>query len=1534
MALGATSGTELRFSRTRGRVSGASDYGVSYPSPFFDIAHTYLPATVKNMFRWCRYYFLVNPLINATVFKMAEYPVTDIIFDTEREELKERWSGFLMDQLRYRAFQLEVGLDYNCYGNALVSIFYPFIKMLRCSECGYEQPAKDATYRFQNFKFYQICPKCGHHGPAKVRDHYIKAHRGIRLIRWNPEDIDIHYNEITGEYSYYYQIPNMLRNDIIIGKKSVVETVPQLFIESLRLKKAVVFSRDNIYHFKRPTLAGKDRGWGTPMILPVLKDTFYLQILRKAQECVSPTSEIETPSGLVLADDVRVGDLVRTHTGVWKPVEKKWYRDAREGEIGRKITLTSMRGYPTVYSPQHPVFTIRRNEQSRRKDTKEVQRSSVILKNPHLYEEVLCPAEQLGVGEYVLYPRHLPVQETYVDVALRTGLASTDGFVYSGCGEETAASFESLEKGEAVAHDNAGRVAKRAFKEGRTPKRMPRVIPMTDDLAYILGWYAGDGSCNARSVFFSLGKEDDAAPLVEAIQREFGVTATIEEGKSVNTVVLSDVIVRHLIKNLIPGTAQQKKAPGEVLVAPESMKLAYLRGLWEADGCGDDGRITITSSSRDQAYDVYRIAIHLGCIATIGELKPSVSVIDGREVRGKGSYNVSVCGASADRLRSLWECGNGQEVVSGKSGFFRGDYFATRICAVEEVEEAQYIDFKVADDTTFCTPGTATKNSIALEHIVPLRVLFPQAGSATSDPYCVSHDTLVETWDGLRPAGEVKAGDYLKSHTGKWRLVEESVDRQIESGEDVYEFTVSGLTAFPFKISEEHPLFGVHRPTRFRGYDSLGVPDWIDAKDVREGDFVCYPTRRVTWDSLAIDIHDYCPERAATDNYVYRRLTQHAAEIYEYFESNSGVPSFGHGEKKRFLEEHGWSEEDYATASASYTQQDRIDRRERYITVTKELAYLIGAYAAEGSPKDQLASLALHANETDFMDKLDECVGSLGFRPSTRSFRDNSATYEINDVFLAALLVRSCGKGTQSKRLPRKIVEAPLDIAMEAVRATLRGDGCSFDTSTRRVGLKTVSPQLAMDVRAILLSDGLIPTVQKAVPREDEISKLPYYQVNLNGVQADAFEDLPAGKKYRQAFSRCGFIRDGYVYLRVAKKVTTSSVKIVRGFQMAGDRSFCVAGVATHNTTVNLQDWRDQVAGEIRRWRSDNNYIPIMPLPLGHQTIGGDGRALLLSQEIRVWSEHIVAGMGIPVELIFGGLSYSGSNVSLRMLENTFLGYLQDHSALLKWVVSRTSAYLGWAPVATRFKPFKMADDLQRKAYLFQLNQAGKISDESLVADADHDSAKEDQIMEREAARRSEAMKKSRLQQAEMEGEAQLAQMKWQLKAQQQQMKQEAALQNEMMKDQMAFQGQQQTQMMQDQMAIQQGQQPAQPPRELQSMPRNPSALQTPQGIQSPLSMRSVQKIPAGATGEQLAGRQNVDILLMGRQIADRINRMNPPERPAVLAKLRAHSPELHDVVLGLMMSGSGGPSRAGVAASRPLPEQKPARRGPESQQL
>lgn len=290
MGFGSTgsASSPLRFSQTRGRMQNGSSTGVNYPSPFFDVAHTYLPTTVKQMFRWCRYYFLTNPLINSVVFKLSEYPVTDIIIDHSNHEVVDRWTSYFQDHLKYRSFQVEVGLDYHCYGNAFVSIGYPFKKYLKCQNCSFHAPADKirANWVFTNYAFRLTCPKCFNIGDAGVEDIYFRNASGIKLIRWNPEDIEISYNDITGEYTYFYTIPATVRNDIVIGKKDVLEGIPQVFIAALRQQKGIVFSKDNLFHMRRPTIATQDRGWGIPLLLPVLKDIFYLQIMKKAQEAI------------------------------------------------------------------------------------------------------------------------------------------------------------------------------------------------------------------------------------------------------------------------------------------------------------------------------------------------------------------------------------------------------------------------------------------------------------------------------------------------------------------------------------------------------------------------------------------------------------------------------------------------------------------------------------------------------------------------------------------------------------------------------------------------------------------------------------------------------------------------------------------------------------------------------------------------------------------------------------------------------------------------------------------------------------------------------------------------------------------------------------------------------------------------------------------------------------------------------------------------------------------------------------------------
>ena len=266
---------------------GGHHQSLRYPSPFFDIGHTYLPTSVKHMFRWCRYYFLTNPLINAVTYKMAEYPVTPIVFDDVDEDLRAHWIAIAEDKLNLRPFLVEVGLDYFCYGNAFITIHFPFEKYLLCDSCGNKEKIQYASYKFRNLKYHLACKACGTITIAEVEDFHVRSLNDINLIRWNPEHVSIDQNEITGETSYYLEVTTSLKNDILMGKRHVVETIPNEFVESIRKGKALSFTKENLFHLKRPTIAQKDQGWGMPLILPVLKDSYYLQILRKAQESIA-----------------------------------------------------------------------------------------------------------------------------------------------------------------------------------------------------------------------------------------------------------------------------------------------------------------------------------------------------------------------------------------------------------------------------------------------------------------------------------------------------------------------------------------------------------------------------------------------------------------------------------------------------------------------------------------------------------------------------------------------------------------------------------------------------------------------------------------------------------------------------------------------------------------------------------------------------------------------------------------------------------------------------------------------------------------------------------------------------------------------------------------------------------------------------------------------------------------------------------------------------------------------------------------------
>lgn len=1398
-------GSAMRFSQTRGRIQGGAGYGLNYPNPFFDVAHTYLPTTVKQMFRWCRYYFLTNPLINTVVFKMSEYPVTDIVIDHPDKEVVNRWTEYFQDHLRYRAFQVETGLDYNCVsGDTRVVTEDGVFPIRELAGRTVRVLSQGGVYREAAFKSY---------GQQRLWE--VHTDDGVLFA--------------TEEHRWLVQSTKGAELREVVTKQLKGKRVPRVVAP-------------------RPA-----------------QDSSFWEGVRH---------------GVIFGDGTLSNEGQQAHVCLVSQ-EKRYL--ARYFEAHATITSHHANEYLGVYGlpPEYKRIPSATASASYwygftcgllATDGSVDNRGQAVLtqKDPAVLLEIAKRLPWFGivggrVREHTAWSQYTKQMEPMNYLSLKTQSLQGQDFVRADQRAAFEKFFEPTGYGSFVG-------VKRVVATNRVEEVFCCEEPETHSFVIENGLLTGNcyGNC-LTSIGYPFVKyltcrvcknteqADKLRPYWQLVNYEFrltcphcGQTAEAQAKDSYN-----------------------KSASGIRMIRwnPEDVEITY------NDITGDYSHFyTVPSTVRND--------IVMGKKDVVEKI-PQIFIQALKEQKG---------------------------IIFSKQNLF---HLRRPTLATQDRGWGIPLLLPVLKDVFYLQIMKKAQETVLLEHALPLRVLFPQAGSGSSDPYCVSPATLVETPVGLLPASEVRAGDYLRSHTGAWRAVEATKTRPIAAEEKVFRFKVASLAAFPFEVSEEHPILAVPCVSRKRPRQGLVDPAFIPAQELKKGDYVAYPVKRIVRGPQELDLADYVT-RSVTDAWVYRRLNQETAEIYEWMES-TGDLKFAWGERKKLLDARGWSDANYCTAY-SMRQEGSIDRVPRYLPVTKELACLVGYFLAEGSMRDTLATFALHLKEEHYASEIEHAVLHLGFRGVSHSERvsQNGREVCVDDVILSELLSSLCGTGFANKRIPDVLSEAEDNLVLGMLRCLFNGDGTYFETDTIRLGLKLANPSVILEARRLLLSFGYIGGVMKEEPTATSLHKTTSYQLNFNGESAKHVSLLLRGlEDYNpRPAQRSGVIRGDYVLLRIDEMEPIDSVPEVIGFQMAEDKSFCVAGVATHNTSINLVEWREHVATEVGRWRTDPAYIPIMPLPIGHQVIGGDGKALMLNAEIQQWSDSIVAGMGVPREFVYGGLTWSGSNVSLRMLENMFLGYNLRQKAMARWVMQEVSSFLDWPVANIRFKPFKMADDMQRKAFNFQLNAANKLSDTTLLADSDFSQDDENEIMKNETATRLEATKLQQVAMAEIQGEASLIMAKYQVKAQQISMEAQQA-------------------------AIAQGE-PGGPEDDGAggvAGGQEAGGGSMPQGMESGLN--GGQRLPPGQAGG--------DIQAMAYMQAKTIAAMPANQQSVAVQNLYATSPELAELVVQALRSmgvkvappgqqqpgapapggapGASAPADAGVDMT-PLPEQRAPRRG------
>ena len=153
--------------------------------------------------------------------------------------------------------------------------------------------------------------------------------------------------------------------------------------------------------------------------------------------------------------------------------------------------------------------------------------------------------------------------------------------------------------------------------------------------------------------------------------------------------------------------------------------------------------------------------------------------------------------------------------------------------------------------------------------------------------------------------------------------------------------------------------------------------------------------------------------------------------------------------------------------------------------------------------------------------------------------------------------------------------------------------------------------------------------------------------------------------------------------------------------------------------TISLSNWVNETKFNLKAWRKDPLHLMFSPIPVKITNVGGQGRALMVTGEITEAENAIIAAMGMPREFIYGGLTATGSSVTLRMLENQLLNHTADMVGEAQWIADNCGRYLGLEKIKVGLKPFKLVDDVQQKFMILQANQTagGQMYSATTLAD-------------------------------------------------------------------------------------------------------------------------------------------------------------------------------------------------------------------------
>lgn len=654
-SIGLTSQTASRYRQGSPRIT-------PYPSPFFDVSRQYMPKSVKELFRHCSYYARTNGLVATVLHKTSTYGVTDLLIETENPGLRAAWDDLLFERLRMKSFLIESNLDRSALGNSIVSVHEPFVKMLRCPSCRRTGAVTQAVFKMRMLNFYvDSCPAhtkgCTYSGPVEAEDWMTRSLSDIRLIRWDPLNIDIVQHDVTGQCDYYLNIPQRLKTDLLMGRRDVVAQTPQAFFGALKEGKALRFRRGSFYHIKRPSLVSDDSAWGTPLVMAALQKIFMLNVHQKAQEAVlfghilpmrvihpvAASGQADPWNMVNLSDwrekaaaEIRQQRLDPNHIALF-PLPIGYQNIGGEGKalmLSNEIRVWAELIVTELGVPPELIFCMRgdtrlQTERGMERMEDVVNRGAGGSVLTHLGPGRVTDVWRAGVKEQRTIRTRLGLElggaVSHPVMTLQPDLS----FAWTLLKDVVPGSFVCVARGGGLWSGTPPALPKHAL-EGRE-KELRTPTHMTTLFARLLGYLAAEGFIGAKSVNFTITDEDVFTDFLDCFEASFGYRPHhyVKEykrpkkggsKKAWGTTISRKGLCRFLNACGLSGKSREKSVPWAIMQATESQVGEFIKGYFEGDGGisfkTQGGHCAATSKSPALLRDIHLLLLRLGVVAS------------------------------------------------------------------------------------------------------------------------------------------------------------------------------------------------------------------------------------------------------------------------------------------------------------------------------------------------------------------------------------------------------------------------------------------------------------------------------------------------------------------------------------------------------------------------------------------------------------------------------------------------------------------------------------------------------------------------------------------------------------------------------------------------------------------------------------------------------------------------------------------------------------------------------------------------------